>query len=530
MPALLIFNDPSYETTLKSEHEYLQQEIYPSYLRQSKEGKRFNICFVGVALLQLPFFLLATLVSWLFGTSITGYSDVYSTFFYLGSLTYSILGIIYFRKSLFLLFPNQKYLDVLVIMTVVATPLLYYTIGSSMSHNLSIFLFSLFTYLILKIKSSYSTKRFVFLAVIFALIILVRPTNAIIVLMIPFLLGSKNELIEFFKNLLSQKMAWLIAGSCFISILGIQLFIWKWQTDSWLLWSYGGQGFNWFNPQVFRSLIGFRTGVLLHTPIVVLGIFGAFILIKKNKFQAFFWFLYIGINVYVISSWWTWDYASSFGARAYTEHLIFILIPCVYVLNFIPRISFVFVAACTLLSLIRYTEKMTGFMPEQRFTASNYVPSLQFWKKENKQRWQNLISLVPFGENIDNRILFQSDFTSIAPETEFTNGSDIDLKQFPEDARYFVKIELEKKIIKGNTDGIFIVIDIYSSKTDKRNYFAIPMYQDKLEDQGTWVPLTFQDYAEDNLKQFDKLKCYIWNSNKSIFELRNFKCELQVYQ
>ena len=530
LPAIFIFNDSTYEKSVNAENEYLKGEHYPSYIKQNEQGKRFNNYFVGVAVLEFPFFFLATIISWIVGCSVTGYSDLYSAFYYLGGLFYSILGIVYFFKTVQLLFPEKKYIDWFVIIAIVCSPLIYYLAGSSMSHNFSFFLFAIFAYTLLILKERFSMGRFGLLGLILGLIIIVRPTNAIIVSLIPFLLGSKDNLVNFFKIAIVRYSNFTFALFCFSFVIFLQLLTWKWQSGNWFLWSYGGQGFNWSNPQILRSLIGFRTGLLVHSPIVILGIIGAIMMIRKNAFQALFWWIYFLLNSYVISSWWCWDYATTFGARAFSEHVIFILIPMIYLFNEWKKSLIIVFTVLTSLGIIRLAEKKSGFMSDQRFTTNNYFESLKFWKLENENRWQTLQALPPYGTLITQKELVSSEYAMIDSMNEFAHGAEVDLKNFPKDARYFINAEFDKKWIKGNSDNAFFVIDIYSSVTNKRNYLAIPLYHDKLEDNGKWVHLKIQDHAVDNFYEFDKLKCYIWNSNRSKFELRNFKCELRVYE
>lgn len=56
------------------------------------------------------------------------------------------------------------------------------------------------------------------------------------------------------------------------------------------------------------------------------------------------------------------------------------------------------------------------------------------------------------------------------------------------------------------------------------------MYYDyKLERKDNWTKFQISDYVPDNFHEYDKLKCYIWNSNQSAFEIENYECVLEVY-
>ena len=189
LPALFIFNDPTFETSTKAEAHYLHQQSSPLYLIRAPNKKNQNKYFPGVAVLQAPFFLLSYLYSWLNGQTISGYSDTFSFFFYLGSLFYVFAGLFLFQRVLQTLFPNnQRTIDWLIPLFYIATPLFHYTINTpSFSHLYSFFLFAWFAWSILRLKNFTSLWRLLLSGFILGLIVIVRPTNALILLAIFYL-------------------------------------------------------------------------------------------------------------------------------------------------------------------------------------------------------------------------------------------------------------------------------------------------------------------------------------------------------
>ena len=63
-------------------------------------GKIVNKYSCGIAILQLPFFLLAYFLSFFNGNEITGYGPLFQQTFLIGTIFYFFLGLIYLNKIL----------------------------------------------------------------------------------------------------------------------------------------------------------------------------------------------------------------------------------------------------------------------------------------------------------------------------------------------------------------------------------------------------------------------------------------------
>ena len=282
----------------------------------------------------------------------------------------------------------------------VGSPLLFYCFNSpSYSHNYSFFLFGLFTFQVLRLNGEINDRKLFGLGLILGLIFLIRPTNFLIVLMIPFIIGDRKSFFILINNIFKKKIKNTLIFSCgFFISLSFLFFIWKWETGNWIIWSYNGEGFNFLSPQLFSSLFSFRIGLFLQIPLLFLSLFGLFILFFYNRFQAIFWSIYFIGNLWIFSSWWCWDFESPFGNRPYTEHLFFLLIPIIHLkikYRFITSLS---IFILTMIGFVRYYEVTSGYMTNQRFTKDNYFESLLFWKPQNAGRWNFTRSCVPFGK------------------------------------------------------------------------------------------------------------------------------------
>ena len=347
-----------------------------------------------------------------------------------------------------LIFPgSQRLIEWLVPIFYCASSLLFYAFNTpGFGHLYSFFLFGLFSLSVLRLREKQSFKQLLTLGAIVGLIVLIRPTNGLVVLMLPFLLGDLQVFKRFLHGLLVNKGTNLIGGLIgFTLLMFIQLACWKWQSGEWIKWSYNGEGFNFLHPQFLSGFFSYRIGLFLHTPILLFALLGVLSLAKKQSFQAVVWCLYFLINSWVILSWWCWDYESNFGPRPFTEHLFFLLIPVVhFVLNF-PKWLVVFgIGLATLNGGIRYWESRTEFLSDQRFTQENFLSSLKFWKKENKGRWNFTQSVVPHGKLINSELLLGDQrVTNIGPEEGFSYTVEHALKKPRTNERLYYRVKLQ---------------------------------------------------------------------------------------
>lgn len=533
LPAIFLYNDPTFSKSLEAEKKQINSENFSQYyLFKNKEGKYYDKYFPGVAVMQLPFFLGATVVTYLVDHPITGYSNTYSNFFYLGHLLYSIIGFILFVICLQRIFSAFRNLRWKAILFILATPLFYYCVEIPLSHSYSFMLFGLFTYLILQLKEKFSVLRFFFLGLTLGLIFITRPTNAMVVLTIPLVLGDSKSFALFFKALFSEKWKFLISG--LVGFFGVVLILFaliKWQTGHWLFWPYSGEGFNWLEPKMWQSLFSFRAGLFLQSPIMIIAIIGFPLMYFTDKFKAFWWLIYFVVTAYIISSWWCWDYASLFGSRPYTEHFFFLLIPILYLFDKFPRLTLVAVLPILSLAMLRYVQVTSENFSDQRFTSKNYFQSLRFWDVKNNNRWCFTESCVPFGKLESNEVI--ADFPAkknIAKDEMYIHTVEKNIGFDHLDKRVFVTVSMDKNVEEVPFNDVYIVIDATSSKSDKRGYLTQPLYNDQFEAHHEWKSIVLSEFVQDNFAELDQLKIYLWNKSGREFSIKNYKVVVQQYQ
>lgn len=533
LPALFLYNDPTFNSSLSAEAMHAQPNFNQYYLYQTPEGRRYNKYFPGIAILQAPFFGLGCIAAVVSGASIDGYSEPFEFAFLLGSLFYSLLGLWLLYHCLRLRFPEiKRSVSWLAMGIYVSTTLLMYnTYTLGLSHHYSFFLFCLFTWCVLKFRDKQDRKFVIAAALTLGLIALVRPTNILIILAIPLLVKDADELKTVLKSLVAKNGQLLImATASFALVFSLLLFLWKWQSGSWINWSYSGEGFNFMNPAFFENLISMRNGLFVHTPVILISALSTFLLIRSNRFLFGFWWLYLLINTWVISSWWCWDYETSFGNRPFTEHTFFLLIPLIHFSLQRKKLVLGSIIVCLLLGAIRYGTYISGYMVDQRFTKSNYFSSLAFWKDSNYDRWRYPRSVVPFGNRINEEILaFHKGTIQVSEQDQFVQTVQMKTPENRTNERMYFRVWLEKKSVKP-LQNVSLVIHATDNDSDFNHYHAIPLVNDRLEGVNSWAELSFSGQIPDHFNDFEEVKIYIWNQSGEKFELRNVQIYVDTYK
>jgi hypothetical protein len=321
LPALLIDNDLTYQKVIQREQKILGHNRYvPSYLEKS--GTRVvNKYFAGEAVLLLPFFLLATFFSWIGGIEISGYSFFFQLFTGLGALFYLFLGLYYLRKIL-QYFNIQPILTAILLVTILlGTNLFYYSMWQPcMSHVYSFFAINGFLWFSCRLIRDPKFKFVCLSGLFFGLTVLIRPTNGLVIFLLPFLFTSKEEAHVLTNFLKKSKLTILLFLGTFTLLMSIQFILWHLQTGHWFIWSYKDEGFHFRNPQFGNVLFSYRKGLFIYTPLVLLALFGCIRLAFNNLTQFLSISIFLILSTYVIASWWNWYYGDSFGERPFIDY------------------------------------------------------------------------------------------------------------------------------------------------------------------------------------------------------------------
>lgn len=322
LPAAFIYQDFDYEFVPIIQDKYYAESLQKSFVNEVN-GEKVNKTFPGVAFFYLPFFLLAHVISSVFGLPADGYAYVYQLFFLVGFWFWFTMGLVVFKRVLRQLNFSNLISDVTTIVLVFGTNIYFYTVyDQSVTHIYNFFLVNLAVLLILKLKAEFLSRYLYTLLAVLAWIFIVRPTGLLVIFVLLFFVSDMSFYKRVFGELFRTKNILKTVLIPFL-ILAIPLLLWKIQTNSWIVYSYGEEGFNFLHPEIINFLFSFTKGWFLYTPIMLLIFVCAFILIwKKDKQKIFFALLFLVLSVYVFSSWWCWYYGAGMSQRVMIDFYI----------------------------------------------------------------------------------------------------------------------------------------------------------------------------------------------------------------
>ncbi len=321
LPAAFIYGDMQYAFAPKRLCEYQNHcaENYPYFCTQS-DGKYVNKYFVGVSVAVSPFWLPMSLVSGWSGYKHDGYSFLFFVSVSLAGLFYAMAGLWVLRKLLRRFGIEDHLIAVLLPLLYFGTNLFHYAVNEpSMSHIYSFAFVTFFLWQWCKLVDVYSRKRLVWIGLLLGMILIIRPTNILIVLLIPFLCGSWENTKTLFLQILRDWKSMLTLFLSFALPVFLQLLMYKLQAGTWWVYSYSKEGFDFTNPEIMNVLFSYRRGLFVYTPLLAVFIFGI-ILLRRNRFQLLFMALFLVVTTYVISSWWMWFYGGCYGMRPYVDY------------------------------------------------------------------------------------------------------------------------------------------------------------------------------------------------------------------
>ncbi|MEP7103778.1 MAG: hypothetical protein ABI721_03655 [Candidatus Dojkabacteria bacterium] len=335
LPAIFLHKDISMKSLMDERAAKYNQATPESWsgITLQHNGNYLDKYTIGEAVLILPFFIPAHVLSVLFNQDLNGFTIFYQVFAAFSGTFYMVIGVFILKRFLDKYFKTRTvYLTLISI--IFGTNLFHYgTYDSIFSHAYSFFLFACFLYLLPLWFEKTKDYRYPFLlGLVSGLIILVRPTNIILPIIFFSLYNIHFNIL--FKDL-KEKISVLIKLwrnfflMIFVSFLVLipQFIYWKVITGNFLIFSYHGEGFDFTHLETLNVLFSIRKGLFFWSPILIFGILGIGLLKNKLKGWMLGVIIFLIINCLIISSWSSWYYGGGFGHRAFIESLAVLAIP-----------------------------------------------------------------------------------------------------------------------------------------------------------------------------------------------------------
>ena len=313
-------------------HDLGNEPYQWEYVRHTPTGT-LNKYFAGTAVAMSPWFAIGHALALTDPDAPRdGLSEYEMKALFVGGWVYLLLGLLALRALL---------LGMGIRDAVVAWLVLAFGLGSTLlqlaafqpgwSHVYSFWTISTLLLLVHRMAMGASLRWAIAAGALMGLIVLIRPVNALVILALPVVAGKGTlpVLQRWWKERTVMIMT-LLAGAL---IAGIQPLMWYLQTGQWVAYGYSGEGFMWDRPEVVKVLFGFRRGLFLWTPVLLLSAAGTVLLWRWDRQRAAWLLLYWAANTYVISSWWIWYYGSGFGSRVFVDHYPVLAIPMALLLQ-----------------------------------------------------------------------------------------------------------------------------------------------------------------------------------------------------
>jgi hypothetical protein len=353
LPAIFIYGDLQYTFFEKVYHQHLPHAPVATFCNDIN-GKKANKYFAGEALLLTPFFLVAHVLSHLLGYPPDGYSDLYQLFLALGAVFYLALGCYFCFKLLELYTVPIEIIMFSIAVVVFGTNLFHYVaVEPSMSHVYSFAAIAGFIYFLKKYFGSQNKNDLFKTALCFAIILLIRPVNGIIIFSIPFLFGDGFSLKKTFQPIFQNKRAVITSIIIVATICSIQPLLYYAQCGKFVVWAYQGEGFNFLKPEILNILFSYKKGWFVYTPAAFIALLSFIYISRKSKFEGISLFAFLFLVIYILSCWWQWQYGMSFGLRAFIDYYPFLALMIGYtVMLFNSKVYKTIIVQLLLLALV----------------------------------------------------------------------------------------------------------------------------------------------------------------------------------
>ncbi len=349
LPACLIYNDP-YKLDWVKQVDSKYKVIGSDWFYQAKkldDGNYVLKYFCGVSIMQAPFFLMAdSYVLFTKNHPRDGFSYPYqfavivSAFFYFG------IALLLLYLSLQSLFSSFTAYLTLIAIYLTTNIMQYVSFDTAMSHGYIFFWYTWMLYLCIKWSEKPSFLRSIFIGISIGGATLCRPTDAIIAI-IPAMWLIDGKTIFNKENWLKYRVHFFASLVTAFIVFLPQIIYWKLASDRFLIDT--GSKWTFLNPW-WRVLFGWEKGWFVYTPITIFGVTGLFLMKDKAYKKSVIWFFVI--NIWIVISWFDWQYGASYSCRALAQSLPILAVPLGHFIEKFSNKKFIIATFIAILSFI----------------------------------------------------------------------------------------------------------------------------------------------------------------------------------
>jgi hypothetical protein len=486
--------------------------------------------YCGTALLQAPFFLVALAYSTITGTVD---ADALGFPFQLAigcaALFYLLIGLSRVRWLLREMAFSEPVVVISLLVIVFGTGLFYHglvTPGMSHAYGFAMVAVCMCEALRAWNGGRYGTQR---LAAALALMMLVRPTHALLILALPLVtVGSARTVMHWLRS----QGVWVLVGSGAIGamILGLQPLLWYLQCGLWWVDPYAGEGFVWSRPQFFSVLFGGRKGLFFYWPLLLLALPGFILVVRRYPRVGVSLLGWAVLVVYVTSAWWSWYYGHGYGMRALLDILPVLAVCIAFALQALGkqqlRILVAAIVPFMLLQLFQTWQYQTGiihpFNMDREKYAMIFLRSGEEWR--NRFGWSNMAPpYAPHGSTLMIDTTFTANGSTFVLDGDhaFSPTLIIPAADLPEGRPLFTEVTFRRKAQDPGASNTVQLVYSLSKAGKNRVYDAFPMNDILLLDDRTWRSWrhAFNIPAPED---GDELGIYLWQTEPAAVTIKDF--------
>ena len=565
LPAQFIYNDLAMSDYKKFDSLRVKYDISSTFYQVYKttKGKRIIKYTMGNAVMYAPFFMVGHAIAKITGQPTDGYSQPYQQSLLWGTFIYAFFALWFARKAL-LYFFDDKVTAITLLGIVIGTNLFFIlSMDNLQSHFNLFFLNILFLWQSICFQKNASFKNVSLLGLWGGLIVLVRPTD-IVIWAIPLLWGIQNpgDVIYKIKRQLKYLPIFIIIA---FVIFSPQMVYWKTFTGKWLYNSYNnpGEGLDLFSPYTFPFLFSYRKGWLIYTPLVYF-IIGGILVAAKSKREIFLsLFVFFILNLWIISSWTCWWYATSFSSRAMVQSYAILIIPFGLFIDFlikkgriIKATGFFILISMVLLNLFQIWQFKKGILKGDRMTKMYYWKSFgaTFYNLENEKfllhekflntdtiadpenfyinktydfNWRDSTKINP---QIMDRLVWISDEEGyclvLDSSSVFYTILEDEYRSLTQ--KYYAYIRVGGKIKNSNSflNNPIELVRTMEHKGELYNYNSNELFKNKSIDPNKWIYFTIDYVLPDVRRPQNKFKTYFWLRGKEPVYIKDLKVQV----
>jgi len=532
LTAIFIYHDFDYKYIEDYEEKYYPDDgsAFKEF-RSDFRGETVNKGFPGLAVLWLPFFFLAHLLTLLFGFPPDGYSIIYQYSIGFATLFYLWMGLRLLINLLKKWGADSALASFIALIIALGTNITYYTIVEpSMAH---IYSFALLTGFILSVYLAFEERKvkwYIWMTVCFFLVVIIRPTNGVFILLLPFIAGSFRRFGDEVRYFFSQPKIIFYTLLFATIILLIPALLWYLQSGYFFVYSYGEEGFDFTNPQVFKILFSYNRGWFVYTPVAFIAMAGFGKLLKINKFQGILLLILLVIHFYITSSWWVWHYTSKFSQRVFIDMYAIVALLLVYLFQglqtskLLSRLLKILLLLLLGFNLFQFYQHYRWVYPLGEITKEMYwnrffsltrkadvkIPEEMILNKKSffhdfeiSQGWNNEETMAVKERNGVSKVNAENEYS-----VEFVQP----LEGLFSGDHQLIKIEADLLTTHSRTNAALVV----EFQTFGRTYSYNPFYLDPYNRKNKWIHAAFAiKPPEETLTGSDQLKIMFYNESES---------------